>query len=64
VLAGRVNLTNVSRGPFQSASLGYWTTSVLNGRRVATTAVGLARRYLRIAGCWQDHLLFQRVAEP
>ena len=25
--------------------------------------IGLARRYLRIAGDWCDHVLFQRVAE-
>jgi ribosomal-protein-alanine N-acetyltransferase len=23
--------------------------------------IGLARRYLRIAGRWQDHVLFQRL---
>lgn len=25
--------------------------------------IGVARRYLRIAGKWQDHVLFQRIAE-
>src|SRR6476646_10044040 len=25
--------------------------------------IGLARAYLRIAGAWRDHILFQRVAE-
>ena len=25
--------------------------------------IGLAHRYLRIAGDWRDHVLFQRVAE-
>ena len=25
--------------------------------------IGLARRYLRIAGAWRDHLLFQRTAD-
>jgi ribosomal-protein-alanine N-acetyltransferase len=25
--------------------------------------IGLARAYLRIAGEWRDHILFQRVAE-
>jgi ribosomal-protein-alanine N-acetyltransferase len=25
--------------------------------------IGLARRYLKIAGEWRDHFLFQRVAD-
>jgi ribosomal-protein-alanine N-acetyltransferase len=25
--------------------------------------IGLARRYLCIAGAWRDHLLFQRLAD-
>lgn len=101
-LAGRVTLTNVARGAFCSASLGYWVASARAGRGLATTAVGLvveecfthhglhrveaatlvdntasqvvlrrtgftliglAPGYLRIAGEWRDHLLFQRVAE-
>jgi ribosomal-protein-alanine N-acetyltransferase len=24
--------------------------------------IGIARQYLQIAGAWQDHLLFQRIA--
>jgi ribosomal-protein-alanine N-acetyltransferase len=103
-IAGRINLNNIVRGPFLSASLGYWVDQEVNGHGVATTAVammlrhafgpaglhrveagtlvhnvasqralerngfqrfGLAPRYLRIAGRWQDHLLFQRLAgEP
>jgi [ribosomal protein S5]-alanine N-acetyltransferase len=98
-IAGRINLNNVVRGPFQSASLGYWVSEHLNGRGVATAAVGemvriafgdfglhrleagtlvhntgsqralerngfvrfgLAPNYLKIAGRWQDHVLFQR----
>jgi ribosomal-protein-alanine N-acetyltransferase len=27
------------------------------------TRIGLAPRYLRIAGAWRDHLLFQRTGE-
>ena len=31
-------------------------------QRNGFTLIGLAPRYLQIAGRWQDHLLFQRVA--
>ncbi|WP_127497429.1 GNAT family N-acetyltransferase [Actinoplanes solisilvae] len=100
-LAGRITITNIVRGPFQSGSLGYWVDQSVNGRGVATTAVdqivklafdeglhrveagtlvdnkasqrvlekngfqryGLAPRYLRIAGAWRDHVLFQRLAD-
>jgi [ribosomal protein S5]-alanine N-acetyltransferase len=24
--------------------------------------IGIARRYLRIDNCWQDHILFERLA--
>jgi ribosomal-protein-alanine N-acetyltransferase len=41
-MAGAVALSNVVRGAFQSANLGYWVASERNGRGVATTAVGLA----------------------
>lgn len=99
-IAGRVNLNNIVRGPFLSASLGYWVSAHCNGRGLATRAAaaairigfeeeglhrieagtlvdnlasqrvlakngferfGLAPRYLRIAGRWQDHVLFQRI---
>jgi ribosomal-protein-alanine N-acetyltransferase len=33
-------------------------------RRNGFTPIGVAPRYLRIAGEWQDHLLFQRLDEP
>jgi ribosomal-protein-alanine N-acetyltransferase len=33
-------------------------------QRNGFTPIGLAPRYLLIAGRWQDHLLFQRVAPP
>jgi [ribosomal protein S5]-alanine N-acetyltransferase len=32
-------------------------------RRNGFTLIGTARRYLRIAGQWRDHLLFQRLAD-
>jgi ribosomal-protein-alanine N-acetyltransferase len=97
-IVGRITLTNITRGPFQSSNLGYWVAEHANGRGVATGAVarmarlafgelglhrieagtlvhntgsqrvlerngfrryGLAPRYLKIAGEWQDHVLFQ-----
>jgi ribosomal-protein-alanine N-acetyltransferase len=99
---GRVTLTTIVRGPFQSASLGYFVDAHRTGRGVATEAVrqmcrisfadlglhrleagtlvhnvrsqrvlehngfqryGLAPRYLRIAGDWQDHVLYQLLNE-
>jgi ribosomal-protein-alanine N-acetyltransferase len=102
-IVGRVNLNSVIRGPFLSASLGYWVSEHAAGRGVAGAAVaeivraaftvhglhrveagtlthnvrsqrvlerngftrfGLAPRYLKIAGDWQDHVLFQRLNEP
>jgi ribosomal-protein-alanine N-acetyltransferase len=101
-LVGRITVNNVVRGPFLSASLGYWVSRDRNGRGVATAAVaavariaadelglhrleagtllhnhgsqhvlrtngfvqyGVAPRYLRIAGQWQDHALFQLLLE-
>ncbi|WP_338075101.1 GNAT family N-acetyltransferase [Kineococcus vitellinus] len=104
-LVGRLTLSSLVRGPFQSADVGYFVAEAVNGRGVATTAVaqavaaafapppgglglhrlqaatllsnsasqavlqrngferiGVARRYLRIAGSWQDHVLYQRTA--
>lgn len=104
-LVGRITLSGVVRGPFQSADVGYFVAEAVNGRGVATQAVaalvelafaaeprglglhrlqagtllsnsasqavlqrngferiGVARRYLRIAGRWQDHVLYQRTA--
>ena len=102
VVVGRIALTNIARGPFQSGQLGYWVSADVNGRGVASAAVadmlrtafgplglhrieagtlvhnvasqrvlerngfqryGLAPRYLRIAGEWHDHILFQRLAD-
>jgi [ribosomal protein S5]-alanine N-acetyltransferase len=100
-IAGTVTISNIVYGPLQSANLGYWVAQPLNGRGLATKAVGevaelafgrlalhrleagtlvdnlasqrvlekngferigLARRYLQIAGEWRDHLLFQRTS--
>ena len=97
-LVGRFNLAGISRGPFQSAGLGYWIDRDSTGRGLASRAVraildeardrlalhrveastlvqnlasqrvllktgferiGTAPKYLRIAGKWQDHHLFQ-----
>jgi ribosomal-protein-alanine N-acetyltransferase len=41
-VVGRVNLTNVARGPFQNASLGYWVDHRHTGRGLATAAVRFA----------------------
>lgn len=101
-VAGRVTLSDIVRGPFQSCHMGYWIGARQAGRGFTTEAVlaavasafadlglhrvqagtlvhnvasqrvlqkagferiGLAREYLRIAGAWQDHLLFQRVGD-
>ncbi|MEL7976332.1 GNAT family N-acetyltransferase [Isoptericola sp. F-RaC21] len=99
-IVGRVNLSDVVRGAFCNAHLGYWVDGALAGRGVMTAAVeaacaharddlglhrvqaatllhnaasqtvlartgfdriGTAPSYLRIAGRWQDHALFQRI---
>jgi len=103
-LVGRLTVTEISRGPFQSGNVGYFVAQAVNGRGVATAAVaeaverafepdglglhrlqagtllsnsasqavlqrngferiGVARKYLRIAGSWQDHVLYQRVSQ-
>jgi ribosomal-protein-alanine N-acetyltransferase len=101
-VVGRINLNNIVRAAFQSASLGYWLAEEANGRGLATQAVaellavafgelglhrveagtipenvrsqavllrngfeqfGYAPRYLKIAGRYQDHLLFQKLAD-
>jgi ribosomal-protein-alanine N-acetyltransferase len=38
-VVGRINLNNVVRGPFQSASVGYWLAQQAGGRGLATAAV-------------------------
>jgi ribosomal-protein-alanine N-acetyltransferase len=101
-IVGRITLSNIVRGPFQSANLGYWVAAAVNGRGVASAAVGamirlafdelglhrieagtllhnvgsqrvlerngfirfgVAPRYLRIAGVYQDHAIYQRLAD-
>ena len=101
-VAGTIALSNVVRGPFQSANLGYWVDRARNGRGLATGAVdavvkraftelglhrieaatlvdnvasqrvlektgfrriGTAAHYLRIAGSWRDHVVFQQTVE-
>nr|WP_240895438.1 GNAT family protein [Kineococcus siccus] len=100
-LVGRITISDVVRGAFQSGNLGYFVAEAVNGRGVATEAVaqvveraftdlglhrlqagtllsnsasqavlqrngferiGVARRYLLIAGRWQDHVLYQRTS--
>ena len=102
-VAGRISLSGITRGAFQSASVGYWVSQSRNGRGLASAAVaeviGLAFRglglhrlqaetllhntpsqrvlirngfrpfavapsYLKIAGEWQDHVLFHLLNEP
>jgi [ribosomal protein S5]-alanine N-acetyltransferase len=97
-IVGRITLSGIVRGPFQSGSLGYWVAPADNGRGVATAAVrafvaevfererlhrieagtllhnvrsqrvlekngfvryGMAPKFLKIAGRWQDHIRFQ-----
>lgn len=101
-VTGRLTLSGIMRGAFQSCSVGYWLAEEHTGRGLATQAVeaavalafsdlrlhrvqaetlldnmasqavlartgferiGMAPRYIRIAGGWRDHLLFQRVDE-
>jgi Acetyltransferase (GNAT) domain len=45
-IVGRVTLSNIVRGPFQSCNLGYWVNQADNGRGLAIA--GVTRR--RLAG--------------
>ncbi|MGW0432885.1 GNAT family N-acetyltransferase [Micromonospora sp. NPDC003197] len=97
---GRINLNGITRGAFQSASIGYWVSGSHNGRGIASGALaeivtiafqklklhrlqaetllhntasqrvltrngfrpyGVAPSYLKIAGMWQDHILFHLI---
>ena len=99
-IIGRITLTGIVRGPFQSANVGYWVDKNHVGQGLASAAlenvinhcnkdlglhrlqastllhnlgsqkvlrkagfepIGIAKKYLKIAGTWQDHLLFQRI---
>ena len=44
-LIGRIALSNVVRGPWQNATLGYWVDLAANGRGHATAAVHLLCRF-------------------
>lgn len=43
-LSGRITLNGIVRGPFQSCAMGYWVAEAMNGRGVATAAVGAMLR--------------------
>jgi ribosomal-protein-alanine N-acetyltransferase len=70
-IIGRVTLSNIIRGPFQSCNLGYWVGSSHNGRGFATRAVReimiVAFRELRLhrieAGTLLHNVPSQRVLE-
>jgi ribosomal-protein-alanine N-acetyltransferase len=101
-VAGRLTLSGIVHGLFQSCSMGYWIAEHETGKGLATSAVqagltfafgqlelhrvqaetltnnvasqrvlgkagfvqyGLAPRYLKIAGVWQDHQMFQRLTD-
>ena len=38
-VVGRINLNNIVRGPFQSASVGYWLSQSVRGRGLMARAV-------------------------
>jgi ribosomal-protein-alanine N-acetyltransferase len=67
--AGVLSISNLVRGPFQSANLGYWVAERLNGMGVGTRAVGEACRWAfgegrlhRLeAGTLIDNIASQRV---
>lgn len=101
-VAGRITMNGVTRGAFQSATIGYWVSRDRNGRGLATAAVAdviacafrelglhrlqaetllhntasqrvlsqngfrpfaIAPSYLKIAGRWQDHIMFHLLSE-
>jgi ribosomal-protein-alanine N-acetyltransferase len=70
-IAGTLQLSNVVRGPLQSANLGYWVAEPLNGRGLATRAVadmipiafGELGLHRLEAGTLVDNLASQRVLE-
>lgn len=70
-IVGRVTLSNVVRGAFQSCNLGYWVGSAHTRRGLATTAVRemMAVAFLEVglhrieAGTLADNVPSQRVLE-
>jgi ribosomal-protein-alanine N-acetyltransferase len=70
-IVGRVTLSNIVRGAFQSCNIGYWVGSAENGRGLATNAVGevmrVAFRELGLhrieAGTLPANIASQRVLE-
>ncbi|TVY06735.1 GNAT family N-acetyltransferase [Paenibacillus cremeus] len=101
-LIGRIRLSNVFRGPWQNANLGYFLAEEANGKGYTTEAVGLvlrfafeeahlhrvqagimprnlgsirvaekngmrpeglAKRYLKINGVWEDHVIYAMTTE-
>jgi ribosomal-protein-alanine N-acetyltransferase len=70
-IAGTISLSNVVRGSFQSANVGYWVDRDRNGRGLATAAVGAVLRHAfeevglhRLeAGTLLDNFASQRVLE-
>lgn len=56
---GRLGLHRI-----QAGTLPHNTASQKVLERNGFERIGLARKYLRIAGEWQDHILFQRLATP
>ena len=70
-VVGRITLNGITRGPFQSCSLGYWLSASHNGRGLATAAVHDMKRVAfeelglhRIqAGTLRHNVRSQRVLE-
>ena len=101
-VCGRITVTSIERGAFQSGRIGYWVSEHAGGRGLGRAAVaeivrlafdqlglhrieaatllnnlrsqrvllgngfvrfGTAPAYVRIAGRWQDHALFQITAD-
>ncbi|RNL75460.1 N-acetyltransferase [Nocardioides marmorisolisilvae] len=68
-IAGRTTLNNIVRGPFQSASIGYWVDGARGGRGIASEACRLIVEYAfgefglhRVeAGTLVDNLRSQKV---
>jgi ribosomal-protein-alanine N-acetyltransferase len=97
-VAGRITLSGIVRGAFQSCAMGFWLDEAQGGRGLASAAVrhiievafgeldlhriqaetllhnvrsqrvlqrtgftrfGMAPAYLKIAGRWQDHIVWQ-----